>query len=113
MTYTISKKVITNYSKYKKEYVSAACLLKQINAVPRIRLFPSQQKLISKYQDFLTLNFLESEDSVLTAHEDNYAELSKILAEIYLKNESFAAYTDACLQTAEVDFILVYRSRYF
>ncbi|VUZ43792.1 unnamed protein product, partial [Hymenolepis diminuta] len=66
-----------------------------------MRLFPSQQRLISKYQDFLTLNFLGSEDSVLAAREDNYAELSKILAEIYLKNECFAAYTDACLQTAE------------
>ncbi|VDO15113.1 unnamed protein product [Rodentolepis nana] len=101
VNYALSKEVTKSYSKRKKDYISAACLLKQINAVPRIRLFPSQLKLIFKYQQFLTLNFPESEDSLLSSHDKNCTELSKILAEIYLKNDSFAAYTDACLQTAE------------
>lgn len=70
--------------------------------IPQIRLFPSQQKLVSKYQSFLSLNFPDSDECPDSLCDGDYSDLSTVAAHIYLKNDSFAAYTDACLQTAEV-----------
>lgn len=80
----------------------ASSLLEQINAVPEVRLFPSQLRLLSKFRSFLSLNFLESREIVLSRRETDHKELSAVLGRIYFNNDSFAAYTDACLQTAEV-----------
>ncbi|VDM19202.1 unnamed protein product [Hydatigera taeniaeformis] len=75
--------------------------MEQINSVSEVRLFPSQLRLISKYRSFLSLNFLESREIVPSGAETDHRELSSILGRIYFNNNSFAAYTDACLQTAE------------
>lgn len=86
----------------RRECVVASSLLEQINAVPEVRLFPSQLRLLSKFRSFLSLNFLESREIVLSRRETDHKELSAVLGRIYFNNDSFAAYTDACLQTAEV-----------
>ncbi|VDK23199.1 unnamed protein product [Taenia asiatica] len=86
---------------YRGECVAVSSLLEQINAVPEVRLFPSQLRLLSKYRSFLSLNFLESREVVISKTETDHKELSAILGRIYFNNDSFAAYTDACLQTAE------------
>nr|VZI40702.1 unnamed protein product [Spirometra erinaceieuropaei] len=80
--------------------ISPRLLLSEINAIPAVRLFPSQKKLISKFKSFLVHNFCS--EPVETTHT-NYKELNEILAKVYLKNTSLAAYVDACLQTAEVN----------
>ena len=96
----ITKKPYKRSSKHKYDGITASRLLKQTAFIPQTRLFPSQQKLIWKYQSFLSLNFTESEEN--SADGGDYSDLNSITAKIYLKNDSFAAYTDACLQTAEV-----------
>uniref|UniRef100_A0A5K3FUR2 RPOL_N domain-containing protein n=1 Tax=Mesocestoides corti TaxID=53468 RepID=A0A5K3FUR2_MESCO len=88
--------------KRKVDKVTPSLLLHQVNLVPKIRLLPSQSKLLSKYQSFLSLNFLESIEHELVNDGSEYHELNTILAKVYSQNESFAAYTDACLQTAEL-----------
>ncbi|KAL5109233.1 DNA-directed RNA polymerase mitochondrial [Taenia crassiceps] len=87
--------------RHRREYVVASSLLEQIDAVPEVRLFPSQLRLLSKYRSFLSLNFPESREFVTSGTKTAHKELSEILGRIYFNNDSFAAYTDACLQTAE------------
>ncbi len=93
------------FLKRKTKILKPSQLLLQLEKIPQIRLFPSQRKLLSKYQSFLSLNFLDHDDapdSKVVENSLDFQELNTTLAKIYSKNESFAAYADACLQTAEV-----------